>query len=197
MNLKKTVYIIPGFRHQPRQKAYRKLRNLLKKEGYTPVPIKLPWTHRTITENTDLFLKEFKKIQRKKKYILGFSYGAMIAFLASTKVKVSGLILCSLSPFFREDLLHANRTIKTQETAERFEDFLHLKSSSLAKHVKTKQVRMLYGSKESKPLIRRVTRTYKHIPSKRKTLIRISGTDHNIGDERYLSTIHQIVKELN
>jgi|SRR6185369_2175999 len=180
MLAKKTIFIIPGYRHGPNNKSYQSLAKLFTLEGYDPIVVSIPWKKSTISENTDYFLQEYKKIKRKKKYVLGFSFGAMIAFLASTKVDVSGLILCSLSPYFQEDLPSSS-----------------LHSGTLAKKIKAKQIRMLYGSKEDRSLIRRVTETFGQISSNDKYLFPVKAADHNIGDKRYLQTIHQVSRLLN
>lgn len=197
MTQQKTIFIIPGFRHQPKNKAYRQLAKILKKEGYYPILIKVSWRKTTISQNCDYFLKKFYKINSKKKYILGFSYGAMIAFLASTKVRVNGLILCSLSPYFKEDLPKINYGLVSSLTKARYQDFLGLHCAILAKQIKTKQILMLYGAKEAKSLKRRVKRTFGQISSTHKYLIPIAKTEHNIGDRRYLNKIHEIARELN
>lgn len=197
MNKDKIVYIIPGFRHKPTNKAYKTLAKMLKKEGYKPVLITVSWKQTTISENTEYFLHEYKKIRAKKKYILGFSFGAMIAFLASTKVSPSGLILCSLSPYFKEDLLKASKKQASSITQERYHDFFGLRAKTLAKQVKAKQILMLYGAKESKLLINRVQESFYDILSRKKYLIPIQKTEHDIGDKRYLNTIHQVTKVLN
>lgn len=93
---KRDVFIIPGYKHTPKFMAYRNIAQILKSQGFHTIPVAIPWKHTTISENTMYFLKKYKKVKTKKKYLLGFSFGAMIAFLASTKVRVSGLILCSL-----------------------------------------------------------------------------------------------------
>ncbi len=176
----KTIFIIPGFRHHPKHKAYKAIAKILKSEGYLTVSVTIPWKQTTISQNTQYFLKEYKKIKTKKKYILGFSFGAMIAFLASTKVEVYGLILCSLSPYFKEDLPSSN-----------------FHCAQVAKQTKAKQILMLYGEKEAKPLIKRVNQAFYQIPSPHKYLVSIKKTEHNIGDKRYLHTIHQAAKVLN
>ncbi|RJQ36944.1 hypothetical protein C4559_04405 [Candidatus Microgenomates bacterium] len=194
---KKIIYIIPGYRHKPANKAYKEIAKILKNEGYSPVLINISWKQTTISENTRYFLKEYKKINSRKKYILGFSYGAMIAFLASTKVAVSGLILCSLSPYFKEDFAKTKNKLISSITVNRYEDFLSLESTTLVKQIKAKKILLLYGVKEAKPLIKRVNETYDQILSLNKYLIPIKETDHNIGDRRYLNTIHQVAKGLN
>lgn len=190
MKTAKVVYVIPGFRHTPKTKAYQKIAKILRGEGYKPVLVKIPWRQTTISENTEYFLKQYKKIKTRKKYILGFSFGAMIAMLASTKVSPSGLILCSLSPYFKEDIAKSGRGL-------RYEDFSKLHCKTLAKKVKAKSVNMLYGTKETKPLIRRVTKAYRQISASKKRLVAIKNIEHDIANKHYLQTIHTITKTLH
>lgn len=194
---RKLIYIIPGFRHKPKNKAYKEIAKILKSEGYHPIPITIPWRKTTISQNCEYFLKVYKKIKTRKKYILGFSFGAMIAFLASTKVSTCGLILCSLSPYFKEDLSKVNKSWESSIMTQRYQDFSKLHCATLAKKIKAKQILMLYGVKEERSLIKRVTQAYDQISSRHKYLIPILETEHDIGDRRYLNKIHQIAKELN
>lgn len=191
---KKTIFIIPGYKHRPQNKAYKEIAKMLKSEGYHPILVTIPWKQTTISQNSEYFLKKYKKTNAKKKYILGFSFGAMIAFIASTKVRASGLILCSLSPYFKEDVsrIHAGWI-----SSIKIEDFARLHCGSLAKQIKAKQILMLYGTHEAKSLINRVTQTFDQIVSEDKYLVAIKKTEHNIGDKNYLYTIHQIAKVLN
>lgn len=188
MRQERIVYIIPGFRQRPQNKAYKEIARVLKRQGYRPILINIPWSKTNILQNTEYFLKEFKKVNSRRKYILGFSFGAMIAFIASTKVSASGLILCSLSPYFKEDLSKADNC---------YQDFSRLHCASLAKQIKAKQILMLYGAKEAKSLIRRATEAFYKISSPDKYLIPIYKTEHDIGNKRYLDKIQQIAKVLN
>lgn len=192
----KAVFIVPGFRHNPKNKAYKTIARMLKKQGYHPILVDIPWKQTTISQNTEYFLKEYKKIKAKEKYILGFSFGAMIAFIASTKVNVSSLILCSLSPYFKEDIKKTKNKLNSSLKTKRHNDFLSLNCKILAKQIKAKQVLMLYGKEESKPLIKRATDTFYQIPSIEKYLISVKNTKHNIGDYRYLETINYFSKVL-
>ncbi len=176
----KVVFIIPGFKHRPTNRAYKEIAKILKNEGYHPILITIPWKQATISENAEYFLKEYKKIRAKKKYILGFSFGAMIAFIAATKVRTSGVILCSLSPYFKEDV-----------------SFSQLRCATLAKQIKAEQIHLLYGKNEARSVIRRVSETYRQISVTQKYLIPIKDTEHDIGNRRYLHTIAQIAKLLN
>lgn len=199
MKDKKIVFVIPGFGHKPSNKGYKTLSKLLQADGHRAIPVTIPWKNSTIIQNTKYFLEEYKKrvsvSQRKKSniYLLGFSYGALIAFLASTKIPVKGLILCSLSPYFKEDLqkLPKNPTLLQKR---RHESFSSLTYRSLAKKIKAKQVLMLYGEKESTLLIKRSVRTFDNIPTNGKFLLSIKKTEHNIADKKYLTAIHYATK---
>jgi esterase/lipase len=197
MYKQKVVFIIPGFRQVSTHKPYKALFHILKYAGYTPIVITIPWKNATISKNTAYFLKEYKKIHAKKKYILGFSFGAMIAFIASTKVHVSGLILCSLSPYFKEDVSKTKNYAKLSISTYQYQDFLQLHCASLVKKIRAKKILMLYGTLEAKSLVKRVKKTFNQIPLKNKFLIPIKKTEHNIGDNRYLYAIHQIAKDLH
>lgn len=196
MPKKRPIFIIPGFRQTPTNKAYREISKLLISEGFTPVLMSIPWEKTTISKNTEYFLKEYKRSRSRKKNILGFSYGAMIAFLAATKVDVDTLILCSLSPYFQEDVIQ-KRVPRSPIQADRYEDFSKLNSQDLAKKIKARQILMLYGSREAKELVKRVTQTFDNISLSKKQLLKIKKTEHNIGDKRYLQTIQQIAQTLN
>lgn len=197
MPSKKSIFIIPGYRQTPQQKAYQAIAVILAQNGYEPIPVTIPWKNTTISENTECFLKAYRKVRTKKKYILGFSFGAMIAFLASTKVDVDGLILCSLSPYFNEDLPKVKKHALSPIQADRYEDFSNLHCGTLAKQLKAKQVLMVYGSKEARMLKRRVHDAFEKISTDEKLLLPVKYVDHAIGDRRYLQKIQQVARTLN
>lgn len=120
----------------------------------------------------------------------------MIAFIASTHISTSGLILCSLSPYFKEDIAKVKNKTFSSLMTRRYADFAKHHSATLAKQIKAKQVVLLYGRKETRSLIKRVTETFVQIPLNHKHLISINKTKHNIGDKRYLHTIHEASRNL-
>lgn len=196
MASRKTVFVIPGYKQLPTNKAYKAIAKILRSEGYRPILVTIPWKQSTISENTEYFLKRYKKVSMRKKYILGFSFGAMIALLASTKVNTSGLILCSLSPYFREDLAKIRNIWLSAATKKRYDDFSQMQCAEITKLVKTRKILMLYGALEERVLIKRVNQAFSQIAAKQKYLLPIRQTQHNIGDKRYLRTIHHVAKEL-
>lgn len=190
----KAIFIIPGYRQSATSKTYQEIAATFRNEGFSPILVKIPWKNSTISDNTEYFLEKYKKIKARRKYILGFSYGAMIAFITTTKVSASGLILCSLSPYFKEDLPKKTTAAQSMLMIDRFNDFQKFHSGKIAKATKAKKVLMLYGAQESLPLIRRVVKTFSKIPSK-KHLIKVSRTEHEIGNHRYLNAISKATHE--
>lgn len=193
---KKAIFIIPGFRQSTKSRAYVSLAKSLKKEGYSVKLVSIPWKNSTITDNTEFFLKEYRKVKIQKKYIIGFSYGAMIAFIASTKASSSGVVLCSLSPYFSEDTKSTNSKVLSKLTTQRYKDFSKLHAATLARKTKAKKVVMLYGTKEARSLIYRVRKTFSELELREKRLIPIRKTEHNIGHKNYLLTIHEATTSL-
>lgn len=195
MRQAKVVFIIPGFRHKIGQKAYRLLKQRLKNEGFIVAPIAVPWKGSTIADNTEFFLKKYNeklaklKISSKNVYFLGFSYGALIAFLAATKISVKGLVLCSLSPFFKEDLPKTLPKNISGLEEKRFAEFAKLRVKTLTKKIKAKSVCVLYGENESKRVIKRSKSTFSSLLSKKKYLFSVQKTDHTISDKKYINAI--------
>ncbi len=191
----KVVFIIPGFMQRPNSREYREVSRILIEEGYFPIVVDVTWHKTTVSENTERFLEIFNSVDAKKKYILGFSFGAMIAFLASTKVEVAGLILCSMSPYFHEDLPKIGSNW-TPTTLARYQDFATLHCATLAKQLKAEQVLMLYGKDEAASLVNRARDAFEKITLENKYLIPVDGAQHNIGDSKYLLRIHQVAQRL-
>ncbi|MDP3941624.1 MAG: hypothetical protein Q8Q49_04940 [bacterium] len=192
----KAIFIIPGFKQLPTDSSYKDLATILRNEGFFPILITIPWKKMTISQSAEFLLQELQKINAKKKYLLGFSFGAMIAFLTSTKTDLSGLILCSLSPYFKEDMSGKNRR-RSSMKKHLYRDFSKLHSGTLAKQIKADSILMLYGADEERTLIRRVIKTFEQIVSTKKYLLQITGADHDIGNKRYLQIIRKVAKTLN
>lgn len=89
MTTKNVVYIIPGWGETGEEKRYQKLGAILEAKGYKVKRIKPDW-YKTFSEN--VFEPEQNSI------IIGFSYGACIAYRIAKKYPIQKVIFCSLSP---------------------------------------------------------------------------------------------------
>lgn len=177
--------------------AYKNIAKMFATSGFHPVLVDISWKGTTISTNVEHFLKKFKKSPASKKYILGFSYGAMIAFIAAAEVKVEGLILCSLSPYFSEDLKDLKNKNLSSLARLRYEDFAKFNSGSIAKKTRAKQILMIYGASEARALVARVKKTFDQINLSQKSLISIARTEHEIGSAKYMGTIREAAASLS
>lgn len=189
------IYVIPGFKHTPKQKAYQNLRTKLFNNNLESIPYNVSW-NRSLMSN---WIKNFTNYYNKQsntgnEIILGFSFGAIIALAATplVNVKPKQIILCSLVPWFKEDLHLLSKTDIKLIGKKRYEDFKTLSATNLYAeyhNLKTK-VLLLYGGTEAKryPVIQtRIEQTHDNI--KLSQIVRLEGVDHDIGDTVYQNAI--------
>jgi pimeloyl-ACP methyl ester carboxylesterase len=193
--MERIVYIIPGFgESHARQKSYRKVAALFAKAGFTVVHVNIDWHHQTPREFGDYqkqFLSQFKKKRGAKTYVLGFSYGATIAFLTANKTKPAALVLCSLSPYFTED----QKNIEPEWLVFWKKRFAH-SDYSFAKLAPTRHssVRLVVGDSEHHSTITRARDAKRRLPN--ATLTIAKGAKHDIGQKEYLATLEKVIAKL-
>jgi pimeloyl-ACP methyl ester carboxylesterase len=143
----KTFFIIPGFKEKATDKNYAWLLAFLKTKNYKVVPVPVAWNYKTLSDNAVELLNFFKKYQGEKNYILGFSYGAVLAMLIANEVKPKRLYLCSLSPDFSEDLKFMTSDIKKYIGKRRLSDIKNRSGRKIAKELNVPTT-IFYGKKE-------------------------------------------------
>lgn len=99
------MFIIPGFMESVTDSDYQKLKRFLVRKGFVVKLVSIRWKYKTITDYITEFEHFYLKNKSDNNSVLGFSYGAVIAFSAAQKLGVNRLYLCSLSPDFSEDVI--------------------------------------------------------------------------------------------
>lgn len=192
--MKSVVFIIPGYKHLTSQPEYQKIGDFFIQKGIDPIYVDISWERSVISENLDFSLQKFNQTKADRKYILGFSFGAVISLLASTKVKIDGQILCSLSPYFKEDLPKLKKWWVVFIGKRRYADFFRLEANILASMVNTETV-LVYGSEETKFVEHRALEVYKRIKSK-KSLVIVDGAKHDLSDPEYLASLQKVISKI-
>lgn len=187
------AFIIPGHLDSPKQKEYQLIAQAFKKENITPICVPIYWKYTTVSHWVIQFKKVFEGSKANKKIILGFSWGAIIAFVSGSELDVDTLILCSLSPWFAEDLPKLPKDWKANVGIRRVEDFKKIYITDLVKKIKSRTF-LLYGMDESYTK-RRSLETFEMLRVE-KELIGIEGVKHELDDQRYLDKIFRIIKKL-
>lgn len=193
--MKKIAYIIPGYcETHLKQRGYKKVAKLFENTGAEVVHVEIDWKRKSPERFSDYakqFLVQYKKPKNGEVYVLGFSYGATIAFLTAAKTKPDALILCSPSPYFQEDLANLRaswvRWFRKNFTES---DYSFAK---LAPKVKSKTF-LVVGDKEDKSCLARAKDARRRLLN--SSLIVAKGAKHNIGQKEYLSAVRRVISKI-
>ncbi len=191
--MSKIVYIIPGFTEKVGSKGYRQTIKFFKSKNFKVIPIKISWKHKVMSDYVNQFFCQLSHKKSDEVCLFGFSFGAMIALISAIKIKPKILFLCSLSPYFREDLKFLKESWKNSIGKKRIEDFKKFSIQELTKDITCKTL-LIAGQKEPEELHKRVGDAYKKI--KKSELFIVSGAKHKISQKEYIEKLHEIILNL-
>lgn len=193
MNNKPTFFIVPGFKQQVTDKSYAWLVIFLKKQGFNVVGIPMNWNSKTMKDYIKQFIATYSEKKTETNYVLGFSYGAVTAFMTASELKPKKVFLCSLSPDFYEDRKSFTPQMIQYIGKRRFTELQTRKAVDVAKKLTVPSV-IFCGEKEAAQypqLLHRCKET--STLAKNSKLIMVTGSPHDIGNSEYQKCI---IKEL-
>ena len=191
--MKKTAYIIPGFTESPRQKVYQEIARTFQAKGVSPIPVPVKWRRKVMSDYTREFLKKYPSKKFARVYILGFSFGAVMAFLTTPTIRPKALILCSLSPYFAADIPLLKKSWKRLVGQKRLTDFKQYDFNKTARQINCRTI-LLVGEKENQRVKDRVALANKRI--KNSKLIVVPGSSHDIRNQKYLLAVKKVIRSL-
>jgi dienelactone hydrolase len=192
--MKKVAYIIPGYgESHTRQKGYGAVAEMFRARGITPLQVEIDWSKKpgVFGDYVKQFLKQYKKPKGTRTYVLGFSFGATTALLSASKAKPDILMLCSLSPYFDEDL-KALRPAWVRWWKKNIMD----SNYSFAKLAATvaQETYVIVGREEDISCIRRAKDAKRKI--RNSSLLIAKGAKHKIGQKEYLAAVEKVIAKL-
>ncbi len=186
--MKKTLIIIPGFGHNASNPEYRAVAKIAKKKGYIPVFVPVTWQYRGISR----WLKETETRVKTKMgantVILGFSFGAMLAVLLAQRYHCKKLILCSLSPYFKEDLRFIPNNARQWLGKRRMHDFAHYTFPKNS----TTSATLIMGDSDWQFGLKKIKERY-HLWKGKKKLHILKGVAHSMNNDLYLKAVEQSI----
>ncbi len=193
--MKKIVYLVPGYGESHlKERGWSKVAKLFESKGITPIHVNINWKETSperFSDYTQDFLKEFKRPKNTEVYVLGFSFGAIIAFLTAHKTNPKALILCSLSPYFEEDIPR----LKPQWVKWWKKTFVESNYSfaKLAVKIKSKTY-IIVEDIDAKDISYRARDAKKKISN--ATLVVAKGAKHRIIQKEYMMALERVVSKL-
>ena len=180
----KTVLFIPGYEENLTDwRDYPKLLDAIAKKGYEIEFVPITWEN-TLTEWVEEFNETYEKYDPNDVILAGFSCGAMIAMIESSRRPPLECWLFSLSPLFHEDFTRITDWDDFSEAQK--SDFAKYDFDEISRKVSC-SVKMFCGSKEIPQL------NYRFNDAKRKLrncdAVKISGPGHDVTDDRYIAAI--------
>ncbi|HEX9058629.1 MAG TPA: hypothetical protein VF941_00455 [Clostridia bacterium] len=192
--MKKIAYIIPGFQEShTRQKGYDKIAGYFAERDIKPIHVEIDWNSPPKGDFLN-YIRQFRKQYKPGKaqtYILGFSFGAFTAFLSESQTRPKALILCSLSPFFKEDIPRLRPSWrKNWEKNYLPNDYSF---NQLAQKIKAKTY-ICVGDKEGLECEGRARGAKRYI--KQSSLTIAKGARHRVSQKEYLISLKKIIAKL-
>lgn len=142
-----TVFILTGFKQKKDNSQFKWMKPFFTKLGYEVKVFAADWNYHVMSDYLADFKKYYEANKGKKNYILGFSYGAMIAFLTAKETQPEKLYLCSLSPYFKEDMKKLRPDWQRKIGTRRIVDLKNHSFNRTVKEIKVPTV-VLYGEAE-------------------------------------------------
>jgi pimeloyl-ACP methyl ester carboxylesterase len=191
----KTAFLISGYKtnRTAADEKYDDLRKAIASKGFQVVPVPFVWNYTTVTQYVDKFITFYAQHKSDYNVIIGNSYGAMVAFLATPKIVPNEVVLCSLSPNFNEDKDKTTVQYRLKRFGKRREAAMrHLSAAQTAKAINqtNTKVVMLYGQQENEVyphLVERVKSTAKDL--RNVQLIEVPDAPHSFSDPAYIKGI--------
>lgn len=189
----KTFFIIPGFWFPAGHEKFSWLVKYLRNKKYKVIEVPVKWGYSTLTKNAKEFEVFFNKNKGKDNYVLGFSYGAVIALLTANNLKPKKIYLCSLSPDFKEDFKYMDKQSKKYIGKRRMDDVKTRSGKKIAKSLAVPSV-VFYGEVEGKKypdLRKRCEETARLARNSR--FIKVKNAPHDISHPEYQKAIKSIL----
>ncbi len=189
------AYIIPGYGESYlHQRSYKKIAQFFIAKNIEPIFVTIDWHKNNPADFSDYlvqFLQQYKKPKDCVVTVFGFSFGAMIALLTASKTKADNLVLCSLSPYFSEDIPSLKPAwIKWFRESFSKNDYSF---STTAAKIESRCL-ILVGDTEGDECMKRARHAKKIL--KNSTLSIVKDGKHNIYQKEYLAVIEQSINKL-
>jgi pimeloyl-ACP methyl ester carboxylesterase len=163
---------------------------MLRAKGYRVVPVTVSWNRTVMSDFVEQFVRFYHQHKGSYNVVIGNSFGAYAAFMAAPRLKPDEIVLCSLSPYFTEDLhQYKDSYVIRLFGKRRLKDFKTISANKIASEINKKHIKatLLYGQKEQRyypNLVARVKQTAAQLNNSK--LIEVPGAGHSMRGPAYI-----------
>ena len=192
-NIRPKIYILPGWGDRLTDKAYKQIIAFAIAKGYKYLPIRVASRNRKFALGSNKSIKEIiRGIESQilqpaqNDIILGFSIGALMAYIIAEHIKFKYVILCSLSAVIGNELKGYDRVdVERIFSASQLREMAKMKYGSL----KPNRAILLYGENESK-----ILKNLSNKVGRRKgnSVIEIKAGEHEL-NQKYLKALKKVI----
>ncbi|MFA6422787.1 MAG: hypothetical protein WCV92_05330 [Candidatus Buchananbacteria bacterium] len=189
-----TFFVLPGYGQSPNDPQINWLIKFLKNRKYNTKGVSVRWPHHRNSEIAEEFKKFYKENKTDVNYILGFSYGAVVAFISAGELKPKKVFLCSLSPDFKEDFSAMKPWVKKELGKKRLDDTKSRSAIQIAKELKAPSV-VFCGEKECKQYPQLLVRCKETVKlAKNAKLVVVKDAPHRLDFPTYIEAIKKEIE---
>lgn len=187
---KETVLFVPGYQEGLDDRDYQGLMASIEDQGYKAQFVPIKWRRTTVQDWVRELNAIYDDLDAEETVLAGFSFGALTAFVAAAARNPSQLWLCSLSPYFAEEVTADRGRIKRRLGRRRTQAFMALDFASLAQKISCETL-LFYGEKEIPSVIRRVSAASQAVA--KSHTVAVSDCGHDATDPRYVAALRKTI----
>lgn len=195
----KTVLFVPGFKEHITSRDYTSTIDAIKKSGYIVEFVDINWDKTTIDNWLATLEERYLQYNPSDVILAGFSFGAMTAYVAAARRVPSELWLCSLSPYFHEDIQseHMKKSWLSYIGHRRVAAFDKLIFRSLAAKIRCKTLIFAGAIEMNKwPDMKKRTLEAEELLAN-ITLYIVEHVGHDVADASYTATIQRAISNVD
>lgn len=194
-NKNSKIYILPGWGSRYTDKDYKYLMKEAKKKSYDFVDLKIATRNKKYCLGNDKSVREIinkikkqilNKHKEKENVLIGFSIGALQAYLLATELEFKKVILCSISTMLKRDIESVDKKEFTNIITE--EQYTELSKIDYER-IKSGEVFFMVGDKEGDYMKSRIREIAKLNNAK---IVEIKDQDHYF-NKKYVDEVLKII----
>lgn len=192
---KHIAVILPGQHQKVSQHEYRTIGNYFLENGIRLCYVDVSWENIHLNNIVDVCNRIGTDVATQNPHarivVFGFSFGAVMAVKMTEQLNPAMLLLCSLSPVFKEDVdvhpfyLKPIFSILSDYTTNQLFYPPELPDNTI----------FLYGDHDTFVLSEKIIASRKFFYPRSRTVI-VQGAEHDISGETYLETVKKYIDEM-